>query len=315
MGQKGRRYFSTDFTIIMKNGATVVIPSFTCKSNLFRLLDSLKKSTFSPLEVIVVDNGSKDNTLEEGQKKYPWVTWVDAGEKNIGQTGSYNLGFSHAKKGNHLIMIDSDVVVEKDMISELVKRAESSGSIGIVTPMILYLNNKDWVNQAGSHVDLQTGRVQVGWGPKKDFLEAKEVQNSGTVMLFKNELVKKIGGFDDWFLCYFDPDYCLRAKKAGFDTWYEPKAVCYHDQSKDEDVWRPRVLTRAYLLGRNRMLFMRKHGNMITFVLFVPLLLSYYFVECIRYKQLTKFFELVWGTFVGFFYPINKKLFIPLPKR
>jgi len=299
----------------MKTGVTVVIPSFNGKEKLFRLLESLKKVTYSPFEIIVVDNGSTDNSLSEGKKKFPKITWVDAGAENIGQTGAYNLGFSHVKKNNHIVMIDSDVVVEKDMISELVTKVESDKAIGIVTPMILYLSDKNWINQAGSNVDLATGRVQVGWGPKKKFLKAKEVQNSGTVMLFKNDLVKKIGGFDDWFLCYFDPDYCLRAKKAGFATWYEPKAVCYHDQSKNPDVWRPRVLTRAYLLGRNRVLFMRKHGNMFVFFFFIPLLLGYYFVECIKYNQLKKFFELTWGTIVGFFYPINNELFIPLPKR
>lgn len=298
----------------MQQGASVIIPSFNCKKNTFRLLDSLKESRYTPVEIIVVDNGSKDYTLEEGRKKYPWIKWIDAGEINIGQTGCYNLGFAHANKKNHLIMIDSDVIVEPEMITYLIEGVNREKNIGIVTPMILYLNDKNWVNQAGSYVDLKTGRVKVGWGPKKQFLKEKEVQNSGTVMLFKRELVNRIGGFDDWFLCYFDPDYCLRAKKAGFTIWYEPKAICFHDQSKDPNIWRPRVLGRAYLLGRNRVLFMRKHGNIFTFFIFSPLLLAYYFVETIRYKQFKKFFELLWGTVVGYFYPINKNLFIPLPK-
>ena len=133
-------------------------------------------------------------------------------------------------------------------------------------------------------------------------------------MLFKRKVVDKLGGVDDWFLCYFDPDYCLRAKKAGFDTWYEPEAIAYHDQSKDESFWRPRVLTRAYLLGRNRTLFMRKHGNMFSFSLFLPLLLGYYLVESVRFRKINKFFELLWGTIVGYFYPLNKNVYIPLPK-
>jgi len=310
-GQEARKIITTTK---MTEGVTIVIPSFNCKKNTFRLLDSIKKSTYKPIEVVVVDNGSKDNTLQEGEKQYPWVKWIDAGEKNIGQTGAYNLGFAYASKKNHIIMIDSDVIVDKDMITQLVKRVESDKHIGIVTPMVLYLSDKNWVNQAGSYVDLTTGKVQVGWGPKKLFLEAKEVQNSGTVMLFKRELINTIGGFDDWFLCYFDPDYCLRAKKAGYDTWYEPAAICYHDQSKNPDVWRPRVLSRAYLLGRNRVLFMRKHGNIFIFSLMIPLLWAYYFVESLRYNQLQKFGELLWGTIVGFFYPLKKNLFIPLPK-
>ncbi len=303
--------------IIMKKktlaGVSAVIPSFNDKPKAFKLLDSVKKSTYPKLEVIVVVNGSED-TILEGKKKYQWVKWVDAGRENIGQTGCYNLGFSYAKTSNHILYIDSDVIVDKNMVLKLVERADLDPKIGIVTPMILYLSDKNWVNQAGAHVNLITGQVKVGWGPKKNFLVGKEVQNSGTVMLFTRKAVNKIGGVDDWFMCYFDPDYCLRAKKAGFITWYEPAAIAYHDQSKDENIWRPRVLTRAYLLGRNRVLFMRKHGNIFTFSLFLPILLGYYLLETIRFKRINKFFELVWGTIVGYFYPVRKNNFIPLPK-
>lgn len=302
--------------MIKKNlpGVTAVIPSYNGKDKLFRLLNSLKKSDYPGLETIVVDNGSKDGTLSEGKKKYKWVKWIDAGAENIGQTGCYNLGFAHAGRRNHILYVDADVVAEKNMILKLVERAVEDPKIGIVTPMILYLSDKNWVNQAGATVNLVTGQVKVGWGPKKGFLAPKEVQNSGTAMLFKRQVVDKIGGFDNWFLCYFDPDYCLRAKKAGFTTWYEPKAIAYHDQSKDEKVWRPRVLTRAYLLGRNRVLFMRKHGNIYSFSLFLPLMLGYYLIEAMRFGQISKFFELLWGTAVGYFYPLNKNLYLPLPK-
>lgn len=291
-------------------GVSAVIPSFNDKEKVFRLLDSLRKSVYLKLEIIVVVNGGNE-TLIEGRKKYTKVKWIDAGRKNIGQTGCYNLGFAYVNKGNHILFVDSDVVIEKDMVKNLVLSMNSNPRIGIVTPMILYFADKNWVNQAGSYVDLTTGRVQVGWGPKKEFLEGKEVQNSGTAMLISRKVLNKIGGFDDWFMCYFDPDYCLRAKRAGFITWYEPMALCYHDQSKDPDVWRPRILTRAYLLGRNRVLFMRRHGNILTFSLFLPLLLAYYLVETIRFSQIRKFFELTWGSIVGYFYPLKKGNFIP----
>lgn len=302
----------------MKNhklpGVSVVIPSYNCKKILFRLLDSLKISTYRNLEVIVVDNGSTDGTLKDGKKKYRLVKWINAGPRNIGQTGCYNLGFAHAQKGNHVLFNDSDVVVDKEMVTNLVNCFDKNEKIGIVTPMILYLSDKNWVNQAGANINLITGKVSIGWGPKKDFLEAREVQNSGTLMLIRSKVIEKIGGFDDWFMCYFDPDYCLRAKKVGFITWYEPDALAYHDQSKDENVWRSRVLTRAYLLGRNRVLFMRKHGNIYTFSLFLPLLLGYYLIETIRYKKMMKFIELLRGTIIGYFYPVNRRNFIVLPK-
>ncbi len=297
----------------LTNGVSAVIPSFNDKQKVFPLLNSLKKSKYKDLEVIVVVNGNID-TFIEGKEKYKWVKWMDAGRENIGQTGCYNLGFAAANKKNHILYIDSDVIVDKDMIKNLVERADSDGQIGIVTPMILYLSDKNWVNQAGANVNLITGQVKVGWGPKKKFMTPKEVQNSGTVLLLKRQVVNKIGGVDNWFLCYFDPDYCLRAKKAGFSTWYEPSAICFHDQSKNPEIWRPRVLTRAYLLGRNRVLFMRRHGNIWSFSFFLPLLLCYYLLECVKFGQIKLFFELTWGSLVGYFYPLYRNNYIPLPK-
>ena len=294
-------------------GVSVVIPSFNNREKLYRLIDSLEKVTYRPLEVIVVDNSTTGEILKEGRKKFEWARWVDAGRENIGQTSVYNLGFAHANNKNHILYCDEDVVIHPKMISELVKRAESNKKIGIVTPMILYLSDHNLVNQAWAEVDLVTGKVNIGWGPKRDFLKAHEVQGSGTVMLFKREVVDNIGGFEDWFLCYFDPEYCVRAQKAGFVNWYEPKAICYHDQPKEDNLWRPRVLSRAYLLGRNRTLFMRKHGNILIYTFILPLFLVYYLVESMKFGILSKWIELVKGSIAGFFYPVNDQLFIPLP--
>lgn len=294
-------------------GVSAVIPSFNDKRKVFNLLNSLKKSRYPQLEVIVVINGSI-KTLIQGKRKYNWVQWIDAGRVNIGQTGCYNLGFAYANKKNHILYIDSDVIVDKNMISRLVVTVESNIGIGIVTPMILYLSDKNWINQAGAEVNLITGRVSVGWGFKKNYLIGKEVQNSGTVILIKRAVVNKIGGINNWFLCFFDADYCVRAKKAGFKTWYEPSAKAFHDQSKDPKVWRPRILNRAYFVGRNRVLFMRRHGNMLSFSICLPLLLGYYFLEAVKYRQLEKFIELVKGTIIGYFYPLNSLNFVPLPK-
>lgn len=294
-------------------GVSAVIPSFNNERKLFRLLDSLKKSNYQNLEVVVVDNSPTDEILKKGKKKFEWVKWVDAGRKNIGQTGAYNLGFAYADKKNHILYCDEDVVAHPDMIKYLVERAEADKRIGIVAPMIVYLEDKNWVNQAGAEVSLLTGKVSIGWGPKENFLKAEEIQGSGTTMLFKREVLDKIGGFENWYLCYFDPEYCVRAQKAGFKNWYEPKAVAYHDQPKDPEKWRPRVLSRAYLLGRNRTLFMRKHGNIFIYSLFLPLIVGYYLIESIRFGILSKWIKLVQGSMAGYFYPLNKEIYKPLP--
>jgi len=295
-------------------GVSVVIPSFNNKNKLFRLLESVKKSKYSPLQTIVVDNSPTNKVIIAGRKKYKWVKWIDAGRKNIGQAMTYNLGFANANKSYHILYCDEDVILTPRLIGILVKKVNKEKKVGVVTPMILYLEDKSWVNQAGAEVNLKTGKVWIGWGPKGEFLKAKKVQGSGTTMLFTRELVNKIGGFEDWNMCYFDPEYCVRALKAGFENWYEPTAICYHDQPKDNKLWRPRVLSRAYLLGRNRTLFMRRHGNVVTYSLFLPFLLGYYLIESIHFKIFKKWIELIRGSVSGYFYPLKNDLYVPLPK-
>lgn len=291
---------------------TTITPSYNDKEKVFRLLDSIEKCKYPKLESIVVV-GDVGDTISDGRRKYPWVKWISSGPVDVGQTGRYNIAMAYADPRDHLLYIDSDVIFEKDTIHKLVERLESKKKIGIVTPMILYLEDKNWVNQAGANVNLWTGKVSVGWGPKEKWLGAKEVQNSGTVMLFKREMVERIGWFEDWYMCYFDPDYCLRGKKAGFSVWYDPKAICYHDQPKDPSKWEPRVLGRAWLLGRNRTLFMRKHGkSILVYLLFLPILLVYYLRIAIKYNIFDKWLELVSGTVAGFFTPITKENKIPI---
>jgi GT2 family glycosyltransferase len=283
----------------------VITVSFNCKRVLFRALDSLLKSKYKNYRVIVVDNGSTDGTLKEGSRKYTRVRWIDAGKENIGWGGSYNLGISKSDSKSDVVIFDSDVVATPNLLARLSQAAYRRPEIGIVTPMILYLNDKNWVNQAGAEVDLWTGLTKIGWGPKKDFQESKVVQNSGTVLYIKREVINKIGGFDNWFIGYLDPDYCLRAKKEGFLTWYESKAVAYHDQSKDSQDWTPRLLKRSFITMRNRILFMRRHGNFFPVFLVVLMPLTIYYVYlCLKHRNISAIPELIRGIFAGLTYKL-----------
>ena len=296
---------------------SAIIPSFNGKTHILRLVASLYKTSYKNLEIIVVDNGSTDGTIEALKKQFPKTITVNAGKKNIGLTGCRNLGMTLARKSSkYFLLMDADTVADKDMIKRLVEFMDNHKNCGIATPMILYLTNKKWVNQAGSNVNLFTGRVKVGWGPIEKFQKAKQVQNSGTVLFIDRKVIDVIGGFDDQlFMCYEDVDFCLRAKRAGFEIWYCPTAISYHDQSIDEDNWRPRVLGRAYALGRNRTLTLKKYSPFFPiFLPFIPIFIAYYSREALKYRKPEQIIQFIKGTLAGLRLSLRKENYIKIPR-
>jgi GT2 family glycosyltransferase len=99
---------------------------------------------------------------------------------------------------------------------------------------------------------------------------------------------------------YEDTDFCFRAKKYGFRTYYSPKAIAYHMLSTDPKDEIDRLLSRAYWVGRNRVIFMKKFGNnFVVFLMFLPIFITYYFSKSIKNKRIIDGFKFLQGTFAG----------------
>lgn len=294
---------------------SVIIPSFNGKKHVLRLVYSLYAASYKNLEIIIVDNGSIDGTIEALKKRFPTTIVVDAGKKNIGLTGCRNLGISVARRSSkYFALMDADTVAEENMLLDLVEFMEDHPNCGISTPMILYLSNKKWVNQAGSYVNLFTGKVKVGWGSIKNFQKSIQIQNSGTVLFIDRKVIDVIGGFDDeLFMCYEDVDFCLRAKNAGFEIWYCSIAIAYHDQSLDENVWRPRILGRAYALGRNRTLTLKKYSPFFPiYLFFIPIFIAYYAKEALKYRKVEQISQFIKGNFDGLRFSLRRGNYVKL---
>lgn len=287
---------------MMKDKISVVIPTYNGRKILKDCLRSILNQSLRPTEIIVIDNASSDNTFKNVKRNYPSVKLIRL-STNMGVTGGRNAGIKLADKGtNYFLFFDHDMVADKEMIEELVKTSKSSKKIGIVTPKIYYLSDKKRTWAAGTGINLWTGQVLFRGG--KDigqFDEMEEVQVAPAAMLVKKEVIKGIKGFDDrYFATYEDTDFCFRAKKVGFTTFYAPKAIAYHDLSIDPKDEAKRLLDRAYWVGRNRVLFMRDFGeSFFVFLLFLPVYMLYYLNLAIKYKRAKDWINFIHGTLDG----------------
>src|SRR2546427_692179 len=102
-------------------------------------LDSLRDLAYSPYEVIVVENGSTDNSLQV-LARYPWVKVVRT-ERNLGSTGGYNFGLPHSQ-GEFVLMMNNDMIANRDFLSVLSRYLVGHPEVGIVQgKMVLPRNN------------------------------------------------------------------------------------------------------------------------------------------------------------------------------
>lgn len=143
--------------MLKKPRVSVVIPTHNLKKELLVCVESVVNQDYSNLETIVVDNASTDGTYEAVKEKFPQVK-LFRNPKNLGVTGGRNAGIKNAT-GEYVFFFDHDMVAEPNMISELVKVAQSDPKIGIVTPKIYYWEDKKKIWAAGTGINLWTGKI------------------------------------------------------------------------------------------------------------------------------------------------------------
>lgn len=208
---------------------SVIIPTWNGKDLLKTCLQSLKRQTYKDFEVIVVDNGSNDGTVEMIKKVYP-KSRIFSFDHNKGFAPAVNEGLRNAQ-GEYLVLLNNDTKMDKKCLEHLM-RAVKKKNVGIIATKMLNFYQNDTIDSAGAFITSVGHANGIGWKEKDgpEFNKPKEVfLASGGGCLIKRSVIEKIGLFDEDYFAYFeDVDFCLRAQLQGFKTWYEPKAIIYH---------------------------------------------------------------------------------------
>lgn len=208
----------------------IVIPNWNGKDTLGACLDSLLVQSVAA-DVIVVENGSTDGSLEFLQQSYPQIHLL-INKKNLGFDGGVNTGIRYALQHNYefIALFNNDAVAHKDWLKNL-KNCMEDTHVGISTCTFMSID--------GKHLD-STGDYYTTWGlayPRGrgevvagQYNELKDIFGaSGGASLFRAEMFKEIGIFDEDFFAYYeDTDISWRAQLAGWKVTYAPDAVAYH---------------------------------------------------------------------------------------
>jgi GT2 family glycosyltransferase len=247
------------------------------------LLISIQSLDRQGLEVIVVDNGSKQNPETFLTTWFPWIKFIRS-ERNLGFAGGNNLGIKHAS-GDYLFFINNDTEFKANIIPRLVSLLEVNPHIGILCPVIRYFDSPSAVQYAGyTQINQVTGRnhcittVQ----PVSGYGLVTTSYAHGAAMMIPKLVIQHVGLMpENYFLYYEELDWCESIKKAGYTIAVDPLSLFYHKESRTVGAISE---LKSYFMSRNRILFMRRNA-----ILSARFLFWFYFILVATPVQVIKY--------------------------
>jgi len=209
---------------------SVIIPNWNGIAFLPACLGSLRAQTYGGFRVIIVDNASRDGSLDLIESKYPEVTVIRLDE-NRGFGAAMNIGMREAR-GEYVACLNNDTEADPAWLSELVTCLERHPRAAAATSKMLDLSERSQIDDCGDILTAYFRAYARGRGEE----DAGQYDNeervfgaSGGASLWRSDVVRELGYFDeDLFAYYEDVDLSFRANLAGYECWYAPKAVVFH---------------------------------------------------------------------------------------
>jgi len=232
-----------------------VIVNYRTPDDTRRAIEALRAARRPIDDLLVVDNGSGDGSLERLRALGPDVT-VLASAVNLGFSGGSNLGIREAlaRGADLVLLVNSDATPDADCVARLEAALAAAPAAGIAAPVLAAREQPGRVQAAGIRFSDTTGRMRLlAAGARVAPRPTAPVDAvSGCVMLIRRAVLERVGLLDeDYFFSFEDVDFCLRARRAGFASLCVGDALALHDGSRS--IGR-RAPARLYFASRNHLL-------------------------------------------------------------
>lgn len=241
----------------------IILVNYNGKADTLECLISLRMDRYPHKQIIVVDNGSSDDSVAALCAAFPEITVLKNG-RNLGFTGGNNAGILYALAQNprpkYLYLLNNDTTVDPDSTNHLIEALESDPQCGVAAPVMHYFDRKDVAWFAGSTLDLTHGlALHDNSAPPAESDPPRELPwITGCAMLFRADVLKNLAGFDDRFFLYWeDVDLSLRVRAAGYSLKLVPAARIYHKCGSTSN--RTISCFGEYYYLRNNLLLIDKH--------------------------------------------------------
>jgi GT2 family glycosyltransferase len=261
---------------------TALVLSWNSEKYISKCLDSLQKIFSDPhtFEIILVDNGSTDDSVSYLKTKYPQYHLIE-NNSNLGYAEGNNVGIRYAleNKADFIWIVNPDVHVDPNALLHLIMAAQKYKDAGVFGSKIYFSpgyefhkdrytpqeighviwfsgGEIDWANMLASH----RGVDQVDKGQFDHDIETDFV--TGASMFIRSRIFQEVGLFDPKYFLYFEEnDFCQRAKKAGWKLMYIFQSVVWHANAQSTGIGSD---LQDYYITRNQILFGLRHAPPLT---------------------------------------------------
>jgi GT2 family glycosyltransferase len=248
----------------------IVILNWNSPEETLSAVASVLEMDYPNYRVVIIDNGSTDDSVEVLQKIEDSRVELICAPENLGFTGGCNLGFERALKygSDYVWLLNSDAVTEVRTLSSLVKVAEGDSRIGLVSPLIASLQRPSIFIYASGffHAEIpsfETTRdkqVAMRWATE----HSDQILLLGTALLVRVDLIRRIGMLNaDLFAYWEDNDFSVRSNQAGFRNVVDFTSTVYHSEKFPTD--NPEEIKPHfwYYNARNEIRFWKMHAGLI----------------------------------------------------
>jgi GT2 family glycosyltransferase len=245
----------------MEPKASIIVLNWNDAPSTLDCLESLAQLEYDPYEILVVDNGSTDDSVSQIRQRYPNVLLLETGH-NLGYAEGNNVGIRHAlgRGAEYLFLVNNDVSVGPRALIRLVSIAQRFPDTAFLGPKIYHREDVRRIQSAGADLDFlwrsrQRGLDELDRGQCDALQEVDYV--IGAAVLVRARLLDEIGLLDPGFFLYReDVDWCLRARCLKYRVLYVPQAEVWHRSHHVREHELPRV---TYYMTRNSLMLVRKH--------------------------------------------------------
>jgi GT2 family glycosyltransferase len=209
---------------------TVVIPNWNGMEHLPACLESLTVQSYRDFATVVVDNGSHDGSVEFIAASHPDVEVIRL-DRNRGFGAAMNIAIRELAS-DYTACLNNDTIADRSWLEELVACLEHHPHAAAVSSKMLDMTDEHLIDDCGDILTFYFKAYPRGHGEADEgqYDEESEVFGaSGGASLWRSEVIRRLGYFDeDLFAYYEDVDLSFRARLAGYECWYAPRALVHH---------------------------------------------------------------------------------------